>query len=197
MPSHRLAVVLAGLFVVSGVLTVGAADPSAYVIEPSDILRIEINGLPENGQPANGGKTVGPDGTVSVGGYGSVFVSGMTTAQARAAIVKHLATHVKTMYKLEAEVEVSASNSKVYYVIDSGEDQVYRFPIKGEETAASAVLRIEGLADSAAKEGVWVASPPDQFREVDWRAITQEGRLASNYRLSAGDRVYVGGSPLR
>ena len=197
MRYYGLAVVLAGFVAAVGSLEVCAADTKGYVVEPPDILRLDVTGLPKKAQPVKGEFIVCPDGTISLGGYGAVTVSGHTLDQARDAITKHLSAHAKKKGKLEVRVEVSASNSKVYYVIGPGKDaeQVYRFPATASDTVVGAVLQVEGLSAVAAKGRVWVASPSGTVREVDWRAITQEGRLATNYRLEAGDRVHVGSTP--
>ena len=111
----------------------------------------------------------------------------------RDAITKQLAAHAKKG-KVEVRAEVSAYNSKMYYVIgpDKDGERVYRFPVTASETVVGAVLQVEGLSAMAAKGRVWVADSSGKIREVDWQAITQQGRSATNYGLEAGDRVYVG-----
>src|SRR4029453_6427589 len=100
----------------------------------------------------------------------------------------HLSAHAKKKGKVEVQAEVSAFNSKAYYVIRAGQggEQLYRFPAGADETVAGAVLRVEGLSAVAASGRVWVASSSRKVREVNWRAITQEGRSATNYVLEAG-----------
>lgn len=197
MRYYGLAVMLAGLMLTVGPSAVRADDSKTYVVEPPDILRLDVTGLPKKAQSVKGEFIVRPDGTVSLGTYGSVPVAGLTLDQTRAAITKHLSAHAKKKDKLQVRAEVSGYNSKAYYVIGSGKDgeQVYRFPVGGGETVVGAVLQVEGLSAVAAKNRVWVASSSGKVRKVDWRAITQEGQSASNYKLEAGDRVYVGRSP--
>lgn len=169
------------------------ADPNEYAIEPPDVLRVEVFGLPRSAQSIEGERLVRPDGTVSLGAYGSVQVSGLSADQARAAIVKHLVPHAKKR-QLEVRVAVVSHNSKVYYVIAA---QVHRHPLLGSETVVAAVLRVEGLAATATEGPVLLARASDKVLKVDWRAITREGKSASNYKLEPGDRLYVGGSPSR
>jgi polysaccharide export outer membrane protein len=171
-----------------------AADPTKYVIEPPDVVLVEVSGLPKKAQPIQGEHLVRPDGTVSLGTYGTVQVSGLSTDQARSAIVKQLAPHAKKR-QLEVRVEVLSPNSKVYYVIT--DEQVHRHPLQGDETVAGAVLRVEGLAAEATKGPVRLTRASGQVLKVDWRAITQEGKSATNYKLEPGDRLYVGGPPSR
>jgi polysaccharide biosynthesis/export protein len=197
MRSYLLAVTAAGLVMAAGPSALRAGDSKMYVVEPPDVLRLDVTGLPKKAQPVRGEFVVRTDGTVSLGRYGSVTIAGLTLDQTRAALTKHLSAHVKKKGKLQVRAEVSGYNSKVYYVIRSGKggEQVYRFPAGGNETVVDAVLRVEGLSAAAANGRAWVASSSGKVREVDWRAITQEGRSATNYKLESGDRVYVGSSP--
>lgn len=192
-----LAVVLSGLVVAAGPSAISAGDSKMYVVESPDILRLEVTGLSKKAQPVQGEFLVRPDGTISLGTYGTVTVTGLTLDQARTAISKHLSAHATKKDKLQVRVEVFGYNSKVFYVIGPGKDgeQVYRFPAVEGETVVGAVLQIDGLSTTAAKGRVWVASSSGKVSEVDWKAITQEGRSSTNYKLKAGDRVYVGRQP--
>src|SRR4051812_35589402 len=70
------------------------ADTPAYVIGPPDVLRLEVAGLPGMGhQSVQGEHLVRPDGTISLGSYGSVLVSGLSVEQARSALTKYLAQY--------------------------------------------------------------------------------------------------------
>src|SRR5438105_14305188 len=57
------------------------------------------------------------DGTITLGSYGSVFVTGMTLCQAKAAIERHLSQYLLNPI---ISLSVNAYNSKVYYVINDG-----------------------------------------------------------------------------
>jgi len=178
----------------------GGAESGKYVIEAPDILRIVAYALPAKAELVDGEHCVRPDGTVSLGMYGNLAVDGLTVDQARAPITKQLKLQAKPEGGLRVRVEVVASNSKVCYVIARGQegDQVHRLPFDGRATVASAVLEFEGLAAAATEGGVWLSRPTGKevkILKVDWQAITGAGRLASNRRLEAGDRVFVGVTP--
>lgn len=69
----------------------GAMIGVEYIIEPPDLILVEIlEALP--GRPISGERLVKPDGTISLGFYGDVFIRGMTLRQAKVAIIKHLRT---------------------------------------------------------------------------------------------------------
>jgi polysaccharide export outer membrane protein len=68
-------------------------------------------------QLVRGEHLVRPDGIISLGLYGSVYVTGMTVPEAKAAIEEHLSRFI---FKPEISVDVLAYNSKVFYVITDG-----------------------------------------------------------------------------
>lgn len=153
-------------------------------------------------QQIRGDHLVRPDGTISLGLYGSVNVVGMTLQNAKLAIEQHLSQY---LYKPEVSVDVYAYNSKVYYVITDGGgagEQVIRVPATGNETVLDAISQINGLPAVASKERIWIARPapvsqsPDQILPVDWCGITRSGQTATNYQVMPGDRIYVMAQPL-
>jgi polysaccharide export outer membrane protein len=177
-----------------------------YTVEPPDILLVESSrGLPT--QPVRGQHLVRPDGTINLGIYGSVYVTGMTLDQIKAAIAPAIASRLdkeavaKNPVKPEdVSVDVLAYNSKVYYVITDGGgygEQVYRVPITGNERVLDAIAQINGLPAVSSKRHIWVArrvpghGAHDQVLPVDWCGLTQRGEAATNYQIFPGDRVYV------
>jgi polysaccharide export outer membrane protein len=145
---------------------------------------------------------VRPDGTVSLGSHGEVFVTGMTIADARAAIEEHLS---RSVLRPEISVDVVGFNSKVYYVILDGAgfgEQVYRMPSYGNETVLDAISHVYGLPAVAARSRVWIARPgpdehaPDQIVPVQWTAITRGGAAKMNYQVFPGDRIFVQAKPI-
>jgi polysaccharide biosynthesis/export protein len=148
-------------------------------------------------QQTRGEHLVRPDGTIGLGTYGYVYVTGMTIPQAKEAIEKHLSQY---LLKPEISLDVYAYNSKVFYIITDGAgfgEQVYRLPITGNETVLDALSQIYGLPVVASRHKIWIARPApaghpcDQVLPVDWKAITQGGSTATNYQVFPGDRIYV------
>ena len=67
----------------------GAMISLPHLVEPPDLILVEVlNALP--GRPISGERLVKPDGTISLGFYGEVYVKGLTLGQVKVAIVKHL-----------------------------------------------------------------------------------------------------------
>lgn len=148
-------------------------------------------------QQVRGEHLVRPDGTVSLGVYGSVYVAGETLEMAKAKIEAHLS---QFLLQPEVSVDVFAYNSKVYYLIFDGGgygQQVYRLPITGNETVLDAVSNLNGLPAVSSQKHIWVARPSpgpsccDQILPVDWKDIVQCARAETNYQIFPGDRIYV------
>jgi polysaccharide export outer membrane protein len=173
-----------------------------YVIEPPDILLIEsTQKIPD--QPVRGQHLVRPDGTVSLGIYGSAYVAGMTIDQAKESIGRTLATRIKDFDLRNLNVDILAYNSKFYYVITDGAgygEQVIRMPITGSETVLDGISQIFGLPAVSSKRRIWVArrsadGTMDQVLPVDWCGIAQRGSTSTNYQIMPGDRIYVDAKP--
>ncbi len=204
-----------------------------YVIEPPDVLRIEvlIRGVeteadevtpkrdPKTGkikftdvirnvplQPVFGDYSVGPDGTVYLGIYGSVPVAGKTVSEAAAAVRAHLAPRIgeegggTNPETLLVVLNVSQYNSKKVFVhLDGGGqgEQVIALPVNGSDCVLDAISAVNGLPAVASKRNIWIArrtphvGQREQILPVDWVGISQHGVTATNYQLMPGDRIYV------
>ncbi len=152
-------------------------------------------------QQIAGEHQVGPDGTVNLGMYGQVYVTGMTLNQAKLKIEEHLSEFLQDP---EVAVDVGTFNSKVYYVITDGAgtgDQVVRVPISGGETVLDAISNIGGLSQVSSQK-MWIARrTPDKAGfdvrlPIDWYAITARGSNATNYQIMPGDRIFIDGNKL-
>jgi polysaccharide biosynthesis/export protein len=146
-------------------------------------------------QQIAGQHLVGPDGTVTLGTYGSVYVVGMTLEEAKLAIETHLSQFLEDP---EVALDVFAYNSKSYYIVTQGAglgDGVTKFPITGNDTVLDAIANINGLTQLSSKR-IWIARPSHnpgevQILPVDWQAITAHGVPATNYQVLPGDRVFI------
>jgi polysaccharide export outer membrane protein len=147
-------------------------------------------------QQISGEHLVGPDGTINLGTYGSVFVTGLTLEEAKKKIEKHLDKFLDAPL---VSVDVFSYNSKVYYVITEGAgqgDNIARFPVTGNETVLDAIAQINGLSRLSSKD-VWIARPApsgvgcDQILPVDIEAIMKGAATGTNYQVLPGDRVFI------
>jgi len=192
-----------------------------YVVEAPDVLLIEVyaDSLDVTKppvalwpQPISGQHIVNLDGTVRLGIWGSVPLSGLNLDQAAEAIRQHVFQRTQSdkrisdKFKLSAAdkllvvVDVLAYNSKTYFIITDGGgfgESITSFPITGGETVLDALARVNGLPDIASKRDIWIArrSPapgmPEQILPIDYVGITQHGVAQTNYQVLPGDRIYV------
>jgi len=201
----------------------------AYVVEPPDVLLIEVNRWPidkDTGkilrdkepfallpQPISGQHLVSPDGTIKLGVYGSVQVTGLTLEQIRDNLKGFLGQWFgQTPEAFLVVVDVAAYNSKSYFVVTDGAGygaQAYQFPITGNDNVLKALTQIQGLPAVASKRNIWVArrnpygnipAQPERCTEyilpVNWCAMTMYGDTTTNYQLMPGDRLFVMSQPL-
>lgn len=164
----------------------GLKDPQVAVEMPNVLGR----------QAIAGEHLVRPDGSISLGIYGSVFVAGLSLAEVKTTVERHLSQYI---LEPEINVDVAAYNSKVYYVISDGGgygERVVRIPFTGNETVLDAIANVEGLSQVSSKE-IWVARPSPaengcaQIMPVNWNDIAAQGITETNYQVLPGDRIYV------
>ena len=165
----------------------GLANPKVAVSLPN------VNGK----QLITGEHLIRPDGTVSLGVYGSVYVNGMNLDEVKTAVEEHLSKYI---HNPEIQVDVLAYNSKVVYIIADGGGSgtsVVRVPFTGNETVLDVMSQVDGLSEVAAKNNMWVARPGPHGSDftqkmiIDWRGITEDAVTTTNYQLLPGDRIFV------
>jgi polysaccharide biosynthesis/export protein len=162
-----------------------------------NVTLVQMRGM----QNIKGEHLVRPDGTISLGMYGSVFVAGMTLGQVKCTIENYLGAY---LVDPQVAVDVFAYNSRKIYIIADGAgygQQVLALPATGNETVLDAISRVQGLPAVASLKKIWVARPApaghpcSQVLPVDWKAITQAGQTTTNYQLLPGDRIYISSDP--
>lgn len=156
-----------------------------YVVEPPDLLLVEVlEALP--GRPISGERLVRPDGKISLGFYGEVYVAGLTMPEVKEKIVLHLrkfltdeilglvkpdeaaeletepnSTKPKVIDPKETDrvfVDVTAYNSKNYYIM--GDVLIPgKLPITGNETVLDAIEFAGGLTPTAAPQNIRLVRP--------------------------------------
>ncbi len=190
-----------------------------YVVAPPDLLIVDVlEALP--GRPITGERLVRPDGTITLGFYGDVYVNGLTIREVKEKIIIHLRKYLSdealgllgvgpegrsiTIKPAESDrvfVDVAAYNSQVYYV-QGDVAAPGRLPITGNETVLDAINYAGGLTPTASFPNVRLVrpSPPGsaepQILPINLAAIIQEGDPTTNYQLMPGDRIFVYRDPI-
>lgn len=190
-----------------------------YVVSPPDLLVVEVlEALP--GRPIAGERLVRPDGTITLGFYGDVYVNGLTIHEVKEKIIIHLRKFINDealgLVGVDAAgrpiaippadsdrvfVDVAAYNSQVYYV-QGDVAAPGRLPITGNETVLDAINYAAGLTPTASIPNVRLVRPAPpgsctpQVLPVNLAAIIQEGDTTTNYQLMPGDRIFVYRDPI-
>jgi len=190
---------VAGLTIEEAIQVVDAKLSETLVGHSVSITLLQTAGA----QQIAGRHTVAPDGTVNLGMYGQVQVTGLTLHGAKLRIEEHLSEFLEDP---EVAVDVATFSSKVYYIITDGAgtgDQVVRVPITGGETVLDAISNpVVGGLSQFSSQRMWIARrSPDKAGytvrlPVDWHAISARGSNATNYQILPGDRLYIDGSKL-
>ncbi|MGE3821434.1 MAG: polysaccharide biosynthesis/export family protein, partial [Isosphaeraceae bacterium] len=184
------------------------------------LLIVEVlESLP--GRPISGERLVRPDGKISLGFYGEVFVAGLTTDEIKEKIVLHLRKFlpdevlglneidpidgsVKEVEPRDSNrvfVDVTAYNSKFYYV-QGDVAAPGKLPITGNETVLDAINYAGGLIPTAAPQNIRLVRPAppgaccEQVLPINLAAIISSGDPTTNYQLMPGDRIVVYRDPI-
>jgi polysaccharide export outer membrane protein len=190
-----------------------------YVVEPPDLVLVEVlEALP--GRPISGERLVRPDGKVTLGFYGEVYVAGLTITEIKEKVVLHLRKQIpdEVLGLIEQDedgnfinvepkdsnrvfVDVTAYNSKNYYV-QGDVAAPGKLPITGNETVLDAINYAGGLIPTASPQNIRLVRPApagaccEQTLPVNLAAIISGGDPTTNYQLMPGDRVVVYRDPI-
>jgi polysaccharide export outer membrane protein len=156
-----------------------------YVVEPPDLVLVEVlEALP--GRPISGERLVRPDGKISLGFYGDVYVAGLTIPEVKEKIIfhlrKYLTDEVLGLIDMDPDtgvpktdqagkpvlvdpkecdrvfVDVTAYNSKKYYVLGDVAAPG-QLPITGNECVLDAINFAGGLIPTAAPQNIRLVRP--------------------------------------
>jgi protein involved in polysaccharide export with SLBB domain len=190
----------------------GAAPSSyspAHVVEPPDVLLVEVlDALP--GRPISGERLVRPDGTISLGFYGDVYVAGLTLPEVKEKIIRQLQQSladellglidgsdkpVEPKDSALVFVDVTAYNSKNYYV--QGDVALPgRLPVTGGDTVLDVIQYAGGLLPTADTTGIrlirsYPKGSPVQVLPINYEEISMGTDSSTNYQILPGDRLVV------
>lgn len=165
-----------------------SADLSAYRISFPDVLRIEIEGMPE----ASGLYPVQPEGKI-VWREGAVSVEGSTTFLLRTKLAEEAGVSESAV-----RVEVAERRGRVIHVVGAVAGGTRKVDYRGPETALQVIQRCGGLHPDADLREVFVLRPnvvsgvPSQQYQVDLAAIYLSGDTRSDIPVQPNDEIVVG-----
>lgn len=170
-----------------------------HVIEPPDILKIDVDGAFTAANPTVAGlHPIGPDGTVNLGGFGHVFVTGMTIDQARAAIKQALSTQV-SLSRLRVDLIQVDLHDKQYSILrinTNGIKNVRSFPLTGNETVLDAVAQVGGHSKGSDTTILLIRSVEGNSGTktvipVEWNDTSSGNAMSTNPLLMPNDRIVI------
>jgi protein involved in polysaccharide export with SLBB domain len=189
---------------------------STYIVEPPDILLVELYLPALRRTTIRAEQLVRPDGTIGFSSFPPVFVAGLTLEQIKGRLAATIMAQIKNIQGTDdfkqkkdialedilggLKVDVLRYNSKFYYVISDGGGygaQVTKIPLTGNERVLDAVAAIQGLPAVSSPKKIWVAraTPSDhsnpQILPVDWCGIAMRGSAATNFQMFPGDRLFI------
>ncbi|MDR3234465.1 MAG: polysaccharide biosynthesis/export family protein [Planctomycetaceae bacterium] len=143
-----------------------------------------------------GERRVAPDGCLTLGSYGRVYVSGLTVAECTKAIEEQLA---KKLENPEVTVEVTAMNSKKYYIVfynPNGNEQIQVLPWSGNDDVMGTVSRMRDCLGISGFHIEHIRPAPDGGqpvkREIQWsNVLVSRSGFGDNIRLLPDDRLIL------
>ena len=163
-----------------------------YRVAPGDIVLAEpIDFNSSVRLPAE--QKIKPDGTIDLGQYGRLVVTGMSLDEIRDAVERKIAE--KEEKNEPIHIQLTEPESQVYYVVGEVNSPA-SYPIIGRETVLDAVLAAGGLSAQADRHNLILSRPtsPASCRAVlpiCFRHIVELGDSSTNYQVMPGDRIYV------
>lgn len=181
-----------------------------YRVEAGDVLIVEPDNFDSTIRlPSD--QPVQPDGTIELGRFGRLAVSGKSVPEIEAEVRQIIANQLSAdsaeqntddegaVDPVERDGAVSvrllSRESKVFYV--AGEvNSPGTYPLVGRETILDAIFTAGGLTDRANEHKLIFVRPtsPEDCRivlPVCYRQIIQLGDTSTNYQVMPGDRIYI------
>ncbi len=136
---------------------------------------------------------VAPDGTIEVAGRGKIQVAGKTLQEVQQAVQQATAASAAAKELLD----IALSEYYLVTVDEHGARRLSRVPLKGELRVKDAVADLPNVSSKV----IWITRPnpsrylSEQVLPVDWEAVANDEENPTNYRLKAGDWLFVAHEP--
>jgi protein involved in polysaccharide export with SLBB domain len=160
-----------------------------YTAACPDVLQVHVDGRSQPG----GVYTVGPDGRLSFGPYGSVRVEGKTLPEIAQAVA-----HAVDARPEHVNVRVAQFTSRHLILIGEVVGRHRIVPYQGPETVLDVLQRVGGITPGAEPTEVYVLRShiaglqrPEVFH-VDLQAIVLDRKHETNICVEPYDQIYVG-----
>lgn len=160
------------------------ATPENYVLGPGDAVYVDIYGASNKSAEA----TVSPDGYINIEGYGLIYVSGLTVAQANARVRSEMGKRYSS-----SKIKLTVGQTKTITVNVMGEVKVPgTYTLSAFSSVFHALYMAGGTNDIGTLRDIKVFRNNRQVASVDIYDYMLNGRMSSNIRLTEGDVIMVG-----
>ena len=163
---------------------VNMAIPPTYVLGPGDQIYIDIYGASQQTMAY----TISPEGTITVSGYGPVYLSGLTVAAAQ----KKLRSTVGSRYQ-SSNLQVTVGNTRSIQVNIMGEVRApgtYR--LSAFANVFYALYRAGGTSSLGTLRNIKVYRGEELVAVIDLYDYILNGRMSGNINLQDNDIIQVG-----
>lgn len=163
---------------------VNMAVPPTYILGPGDQLIIDIYGASQQTMV----HTISPEGTITIAGYGPVYLSGFSLAAAK----KKLRSTVGSRFQ-SSNIQVSVGNTRTIQVNIMGEVRVpgtYR--LSAFANVFYALYRAGGTSSLGTLRNIKVYRDEEVVAVIDLYDYILNGRMTGNVNLQDNDIIQVG-----
>ena len=160
------------------------ATPQDYELGPGDQVIVDVYGASQKTLEL----TVSPEGTVTVPGYGPIYVSGLTVASAQAKLRNTLGSRYAS-----SNILLTVGQTKSIHVQVMGEVKMPgTYTLSAFATVFHALYRAGGPSDLGTLRNIKVYRKGHLVTVVDIYEYILNGRLAGNVMLKDNDVISVG-----
>ena len=157
--------------------------PSTYVLGPGDQVVVDIYGASQQTII----HTISPEGTITVSGYGPIYLSGLTVEGAQRKLRSTLGSRYQT-----SELKVTVGNTRTIMVNIMGEVRSPgTYHLSAFATVFHALYRAGGISTLGTLRNVKVYRNGRLVTVVDIYEYILNGRLAGNINLQDNDLIQV------
>lgn len=160
-----------------------AKEPKPYILGPNDVIDVNVWGTRE----VSGQYAIGPDGRLSMHLVGSLFVSGQTLEDVKAAIADKL--EESGIRDPIVNVQLLRNNSKKYTIL-GGMNHTGTFPLLSETTILEAIGGAGGFKEFANKSRITLRRG-SKIYPFDYKAVSAGKKLEQNLTIEDGDVINV------
>ena len=160
-----------------------APIPESYVLGPGDEVVVDIYGASQSTII----HTISPEGTITVSGYGPIYLSGLSVAGAQ----KKLRSTLGSRYK-SSDLRLTVGNTRTIQVNIMGEVKAPgTYHLSAFANVFYALYRAGGTSDLGTLRNIKVYRNGRLVTVVDLYQYILNGRMAGNIRLQDNDVIQV------